>query len=360
MKRCPYDDSHGPFDDSMQTCPYDHEPLYLDLAGTRLGDNTEIKYRIGGGGMAHVYYADHRIGTALVPRAVKVMNEEVSRSPGAIKKFEKEAGNQALVKHVNNVEVYDFGFIPHYNLYYISMEYAHGADLQKIMYKKDERSGQIIRRPIPPQKCLQIIEQIAAGVDKAHSRGVLHLDLKPSNIIVNGLETANPEVKITDWGISKIKKEDSLPERTKANVVEGSVPYMSPEHYSPEKGLLPQSDVFSLGIILYEMLSCHRPYGDNNTIISQVAKVQNEKFVNLMNVVPPGLRRVLPPSVWNVIRKSLRVEPHMRYPSAGELAQSFREALKIRVKPVGDMYPLILAITIFVCFGIGLLIGWKL
>lgn len=356
MKRCPYDESHGPFDDSVQSCPYDNEQLYLDLSGTRLRDNIEIKYRIGGGGMAHVYYAEHRIGTAIKRRAVKVMNEEVSKSPGAIKRFEKEAGNQALVEHSNNVIVYDFGFIPHYNLYYILMEMAPGADLQKIMYRKDERSGQVIRRPIPPEKCLHIIEQIAAGVDKAHSQGVLHLDLKPSNIIVNGLETNHPEVKITDWGISRIKKEDSLPERTRANVVEGSIPYMSPEHYSPEKGLLPQSDIFSLGVVLYEMLSCHRPYGDNNTIISQVAKVQNEQFINLLNA-DPRLKRILPGPVWNVIRKALRFDPQMRYPSAGALARSFREALKTKSKV--DAFPIILAITIFVCFGIGVLLGMK-
>ena len=267
-------------------------------AGTLLAGRYEIVGRIGAGGMSNVYKAKDQKLNRFV--AVKVLKPEFSADATFVKKFRVEAQSAAGLSHPNIVNVYDVG--EEDGIYYIVMELVQGTTLKHYI----ERKGKLDIREV-----LNISVQIASGMGAAHANRIIHRDIKPQNVIMS----RDGKVKVTDFGIAKAA--DSTTVTTNAA---GSVHYISPEQarggYSDEK-----SDIYSLGITMYEMVTGKVPYDGENNVSVALQHIQG-------NMVPPRqLNPEIPRSVERIIRKCTQKKPDLRYSSAKELIMDLRRAL---------------------------------
>lgn len=267
-------------------------------AGTLLAGRYEIVGRIGAGGMSNVYKAKDQKLNRFV--AVKVLKPEYSADATFVKKFRVEAQSAAGLSHPNIVNVYDVG--EEDGIYYIVMELVQGITLKHYI----ERKGKLDVREV-----LNISVQIASGMGAAHANRIIHRDIKPQNVIMS----RDGKVKVTDFGIAKAA--DSTTVTTNAA---GSVHYISPEQarggYSDEK-----SDIYSLGITMYEMVTGRVPYDGENNVAVALQHIQG-------NMTPPRqLNPDIPRSVERIILKCTQKKPDLRYSSAKELIMDLRRAL---------------------------------
>ena len=267
-------------------------------AGTLLAGRYEIVGRIGAGGMSNVYKAKDQKLNRFV--AVKVLKPEFSADATFVKKFRVEAQSAAGLSHPNIVNVYDVG--EEDGIYYIVMELVQGITLKHYI----ERKGKLDIREV-----LNISVQIASGMGAAHANRIIHRDIKPQNVIMS----RDGKVKVTDFGIAKAA--DSTTVTTNAA---GSVHYISPEQarggYSDEK-----SDIYSLGITMYEMVTGKVPYDGENNVSVALQHIQG-------NMIPPRqLNPDIPRSVERIILKCTQKKPDLRYSSAKELIMDLRRAL---------------------------------
>lgn len=283
-----------------------------DLIGKTLG-RYEILEVIGHGGMATVYKARQTSMNRTV--ALKILPRHLMRDDTYLQRFEREVKIVAQLEHRNIVPVHDYG--EHDNQPFIAMRYMPGGSVREMI-----ETG-----TLDEQTVLDIITQIAPALDYAHSKNVLHRDLKPSNILLDD----NGGAYITDFGIARILgTEDKSATITTQGVV-GTPSYMSPEQ-AQGKPLDSRSDVYSLGIMLFEMMTGRRPFiGDTPYGIA------------IMQVTtPPPLPRTLNPEVTGaveqVILKSLKKHPENRYPTAVQLAESLRLAIE-RPESIHDTQP---------------------
>ena len=266
--------------------------------GTILAGRYEIVGRIGAGGMSNVYKAKDQKLNRFV--AVKVLKPEFSADATFVKKFRVEAQSAAGLSHPNIVNVYDVG--EENGIYYIVMELVQGITLKHYI----ERKGKLDIREV-----LNISVQIASGMGAAHANRIIHRDIKPQNVIMS----RDGKVKVTDFGIAKAA--DSTTVTTNAA---GSVHYISPEQarggYSDEK-----SDIYSLGITIYEMVTGRVPYDGENNVSVALRHIQG-------NMTPPSqLNPDIPRSVERIILKCTQKKPDLRYSSAKELIMDLRRAL---------------------------------
>lgn len=266
--------------------------------GTILAGRYEIVGRIGAGGMSNVYKAKDQKLNRFV--AVKVLKPEFSADATFVKKFRVEAQSAAGLSHPNIVNVYDVG--EENGIYYIVMELVQGITLKHYI----ERKGKLDIREV-----LNISVQIASGMGAAHANRIIHRDIKPQNVIMS----RDGKVKVTDFGIAKAA--DSTTVTTNAA---GSVHYISPEQarggYSDEK-----SDIYSLGITIYEMVTGRVPYDGENNVSVVLQHIQG-------NMTPPSqLNPDIPRSVERIILKCTQKKPDLRYSSAKELIMDLRRAL---------------------------------
>lgn len=266
--------------------------------GTLLAGRYEIIGRIGAGGMSNVYKAKDQKLNRFV--AVKVLKPEFSADATFVKKFRVEAQSAAGLSHPNIVNVYDVG--EENGIYYIVMELVQGITLKHYI----ERKGKLDIREV-----LNISVQIASGMGAAHANRIIHRDIKPQNVIMS----RDGKVKVTDFGIAKAA--DSTTVTTNAA---GSVHYISPEQarggYSDEK-----SDIYSLGITMYEMVTGQVPYDGENNVSVALQHIQG-------NMTPPSqLNPDIPRSVERIILKCTQKKPDLRYSSAKELIMDLRRAL---------------------------------
>ena len=266
--------------------------------GTILAGRYEIVGRIGAGGMSNVYKAKDQKLNRFV--AVKVLKPEFSADATFVKKFRVEAQSAAGLSHPNIVNVYDVG--EENGIYYIVMELVQGITLKHYI----ERKGKLDIREV-----LNISVQIASGMGAAHANRIIHRDIKPQNVIMS----RDGKVKVTDFGIAKAA--DSTTVTTNAA---GSVHYISPEQarggYSDEK-----SDIYSLGITIYEMVTGRVPYDGENNVSVALQHIQG-------NMTPPSqLNPDIPRSVERIILKCTQKKPDLRYSSAKELIMDLRRAL---------------------------------
>ncbi len=267
-------------------------------SGTTLADRYEIVGRIGAGGMSNVYKAkDLKLNRYV---AVKVLKPEFSTDATFVKKFRVEAQSAAGLSHPNIVNVYDVG--EENGIYYIVMELVQGITLKHYI----ERKGKLDIREV-----LNISVQIASGMGAAHANRIIHRDIKPQNVIMS----RDGKVKVTDFGIAKAA--DSTTVTTNAA---GSVHYISPEQarggYSDEK-----SDIYSLGITMYEMVTGQVPYDGENNVAVALQHIQG-------NMTPPSrINPDIPRSVEQIILKCTQRKPDLRYNSAKELIMDLRRAL---------------------------------
>src|SRR5690625_675033 len=213
--------------------------------GQRIDGRYKILRLIGTGGMANVYLARDLILDRDV--AVKVMRYDFRNDQSSIQRFNREALATTELVHSNVVNIYDVG--EENENPYIVMEYVEGADLKQYISNN---------YPIPYKKAIDIMDQILAGVAYAHDHGIIHRDLKPQNILID----ANENVKISDFGIAVAISQNSI---TQTNTLLGSVHYLSPEQARGSMASK-QSDIYSLGIILYELLAGTVPFDGESAV----------------------------------------------------------------------------------------------
>lgn len=266
--------------------------------GVFINDRYEIIDKVGSGGMADVYKAkDHRLNRFI---AVKVLKAEFSNDTKFVEKFRAEAQSAAGLSHPNVVNVYDVG--DEDGMYYIVMELVEGITLKSFI----ERKGKL-----DVKEAVGIAIQIAQGMEAAHSNHIVHRDIKPQNIIIS----REGKVKVTDFGIAKAITSDTVT----SNAM-GSVHYLSPEQarggFSDEK-----SDIYSLGVTMYEMLTGRVPFIGENTVAVALCHLQ-EDAVPIRDLEPS-----VPISLDRIVQKCMQKKPEYRYLTASALIMDLKRSL---------------------------------
>ena len=266
--------------------------------GMMIGDRYEILEKIGTGGMSDVYKAKcHKLNRFV---AVKVLKQEFSENANFVSKFRIEAQAAAGLMHPNIVNVYDVG--EENGIYYIVMELVEGITLKKYIEKKARLSY---------KEAVSIAIQVSMGIEAAHNNHIIHRDIKPQNIIIS----KDGKVKVTDFGIAKAATSNTIT----SNVM-GSVHYTSPEQarggYSDEK-----SDIYSLGVTLFEMLTGRVPFNGETTVAIAIKHIQ-EEMPSPKEFVPE-----IPASVESIVLKCCQKSPDRRYQRVADLIVDLKQSL---------------------------------
>ena len=266
--------------------------------GMVIGDRYEILESIGAGGMSDVYKAKDRKLNRFV--ALKVLKKEFSENKDFVSKFRTEAQAAAGLEHQNIVNVYDVG--EEDGIYYIVMELVEGITLKRYIEKKQRLSV---------KESVSIAIQISMGLEAAHNNGIVHRDIKPQNIMIS----KDGKVKVTDFGIAKATSSNTIT----SNVM-GSVHYASPEQarggFSDAK-----SDIYSLGITLFEMLTGRVPFNGETAVAIAIMQIQNE-MPSPRKYVPE-----IPVSVEQIVLKCCQKSPDRRYQKMSELVEDLKKSL---------------------------------
>lgn len=272
----------------------------MSLVGRVFSDRYEILESIARGGMAEVFLAHDRSLNRRV--AVKALFPEYAREPSFVERFRREAQAAANLTHPNVVGIYDWG--QESGTYFIIMEYVEGRSLRDLMYSAGT---------LDPDAALRIAADIAAALDGAHRKGVVHRDIKPGNVLV----TARGEVKVADFGIARAGTSDAL---TQAGSVMGTATYFSPEQ-AQGLDVDARSDLYALGVVLYEMLTGVVPFAAESPV-SVAYKHVREEAMPITERNPK-----LSAAMQTVVARAMAKDPNNRYQSANE----FREDL-LRVR----------------------------
>ena len=247
--------------------------------GMFLGNRYEIISKIGSGGMADVYKAKcHKLNRFV---AIKVLKPEFSQDQSFVSKFRMEAQSAACLSHPNIVNIYDVG--EENGIYYIVMELIEGITLKKYIER---------RKKLEIRESIEVAMQVARGLEAAHAEHIIHRDIKPQNIMIS----KDGKVKVTDFGIARAASSQTISSNTM-----GSVHYISPEQarggYCDER-----SDIYSLGITLYEMLTGRVPFEGDSTVAVALQHIQGE-------MVPPRqYEQLIPISLERIIMKCTQEE----------------------------------------------------
>lgn len=271
------------------------------LIGKRLNGRYKILKVIGGGGMANVYLARDMILDRDV--AIKVLRFDFSNDEEFIKRFRREAQSATSLAHPNIVSIYDVG--EEDEIYFIVMEYVEGKTLKQYIQQY---------APLHPREALNIMEQIVSAIAHAHENHIVHRDIKPHNILID----PHGNVKVTDFGIAMALSSTTI---TQTNSVLGSVHYLSPEQ--ARGGMAnKKSDIYSLGIVLFELLTGRLPFDGESAISIALKHLQSET---------PSAKRwnaTVPQSVENIILKAMAKDTFHRYESAEEMEEDITTALR--------------------------------
>ncbi|HEX2882925.1 MAG TPA: protein kinase [Polyangiaceae bacterium] len=222
------------------------------MIGQVIGGRFRIKRVLGEGGMGIVYEAEQQMGSTIRKVAVKTLHKQLSTDPSVAARFHRECGTVAGLEHPNTVKVYDFGTTPDGHLY-IAMEFLQGDPLNVVIEKG---------APLEPTRVINIVRQIAGSLDEAHQQGIIHRDLKPENVVLISRAGEKDVVKLLDFGIAaRTESADAAKEAklTQQGMVLGTPPYMSPEQFTG-KALDKRSDIYSLGVMTYEMVTGQLPF----------------------------------------------------------------------------------------------------
>ncbi len=275
-------------------------------AGT-LSGRYETSQRLGSGGMSNVYMATDRILERTV--AVKILAEHLSDDERFVARFKREALAVAKLIHPNIVQVYDTGVDD--GRHYIVMEYVDGRSGAQIL----QRQG-----PVEPETAAEIGIQACAGLDYAHRRGIIHRDVKPGNLMVVGGPVGGGEmtVKLTDFGIARAIEQTRI---TQVGSVVGTAAYLSPEQVRGEEAT-PATDVYALGVVLYQFLTGRLPY-EGSTLAELAVRQQNETPLS-----PSTYNDEVPETLGAAVLRALEGDPNRRYASADELSNGLRMGLE--------------------------------
>ena len=309
MKRCPL--CTQTFDDRYTVCPSDQTELVADTGDPMLGRLLDNRYRmtkkIGEGGMGSIYKAVHtEMGRTC---AIKLLAPITSGREEALARFKREAKMASRIDNPHAITIYDFGEAEN-GLLFLAMEFIDGRPLSGIIAD---------HRMLPVDRAAHITYQVAEALSAAHALGIVHRDLKPDNVMITRKGKDSDYVKVLDFGIAKSVADDSADNLTKTGFVLGTPVYMSPEQLLGEN-LDGRSDIYSLAIIVYEMLSGKLPFvGDN----------QQAVMMKRITGLPVPLRAVAPQvseAVERVVMQGLAREPGERVDDAKEFAEALLTA----------------------------------
>lgn len=272
------------------------------MIDTVLANRYRIQAKIGEGGMAVVYRALDVVLRRIV--AIKVLRAQYAGDPEFVDRFRREAQAAASLSHPNVVNIFDVG--QDADVHYIVLEYVQGRNLKEIVREQGQ---------LPPRRAAQIARSVARALEAAHARGLVHRDIKPHNILI----TVEGRVKVADFGLARAASAATL---TATGMVIGSVHYFSPEQARGD-AVGPASDIYSLGVVLYEMLTGAVPFRGDSPIAVALKHLQEEP-------VPPRQRNdAVPEWLEGVVLRALAKKPADRFPSAAAMA----EALEWRTEP---------------------------
>ena len=332
MKACPV--CGNEYSNTSTLCPIDGAGLQTtedSHIGEILAEKYLIEELIKTGGMGSVYRGKHVLMDKRV--AIKVLRPSLAVDDAVVARFSREAKAASRISHPHAVNVTDFGESEN-GVVFLVMEYLDGRTLKQVI--KDEGAMSL-------ERTTEVVRQVAGALDAAHEQGVIHRDLKSDNIMLsqtNGGEWA----KVLDFGIAKIQQPEGARDIdiTAANLVIGTPQYMSPEQCSQSGPIDARSDVYSFGIIIYEMLAGRVPFTGESPTVIMMKQVQDE---------PPSIseaRPDLPAAVAQLISRALAKEPNDRFQSAGELskalAEAFESASAVAGAPVTVANPPVLAV----------------
>lgn len=305
MKKCPK--CGVEYSDQTTLCPTDGEALEKEgdsLLGTTLAGKYRIDERLNEGGMGTVYRGTHVLMDKTV--AIKVLRPSLAADEKIVARFSREARAASKISHPNALSVTDFGEDESGHVFLV-MEFLSGRTLKQLI--RDEG-------PLPLPRVVDITRQIGDALNAAHQQGVVHRDLKSDNIML--VDTmAGDHAKVLDFGIAKINEPDGVVDTnlTAPNLVIGTPQYMSPEQCSQDSEIDARSDIYSLGVILYEMLVGHVPFsGDSPTMVM---------MKHLQDPVPSVLeeRNDVPAPVGRVVARAMAKIPSNRYQNVAELVE---------------------------------------
>lgn len=271
------------------------------MANNMIANRYEVFKHIGQGGMADVFLAMDTILNREV--AIKILRSELCTDPVSVVRFEREAQAATTLSHPNIVEIYDVGEYKGHR--YIVMEYVPGRTLKQVI-----RS----RGSLEPDEAIDIEKQLVSAVSEAHHKGIIHRDIKPQNIIVK----SDGSIKILDFGIAIAKGNIQV---TQANNVMGSVHYLAPE-LAKGKPASVQSDIYALGIVLFEMLSGDVPFKADSAV--QVALMQMRNEMPSIRTINPSI----PQSIENIITRATAKDPSKRYSSCVDMLDDLRTCFR--------------------------------
>lgn len=312
------------FSNDVLVCPADQTPLQADatiadvpidpLLGQIFDEKYRLEARLGGGGMGTVYRATHLLIDR--PVALKVLSQRFVGDETAQQRFRREARAAGRMQHPNAVSVTDFGATADGYLY-IVMELLEGQTLRDVLMREG---------PFDVARAVSIMLQTCAAVAAAHDAGLIHRDLKPANILIAKHPDTPAIVKVLDFGVAKFAVEeqadDDYQTLTQVGALIGTPRYMSPEQCSGSGPVTPASDVYSLGIILYEMLSGAPPFNAETPLAIVFRQVSEP---------PPPLPASVPEKLRAIVERALAKDPTKRFPNAEE----FREELLSAAEALG-------------------------
>ncbi|HEV8550520.1 MAG TPA: serine/threonine-protein kinase [Polyangiaceae bacterium] len=276
------------------------------LVGQLIGGRYRVTGVLGEGGMGKVYVGEQQMGSTVRKVAIKTLHSHLSKDPSVLQRFHRECGTVAQLEHPNTIKFFDFGATQDGTLY-IAMEFVAGKPLSDVLTQQG---------PLAPERVVKIMRQVCGALDEAHLQGIIHRDLKPDNIVLTDRAGETDFVKVLDFGIAArresgdAQKEQKL---TQQGMVLGTPPYMSPEQFTG-KALDTRSDIYSLGVMSYEMLTGKLPFEADTPWqwATQHMSVQPTPF----EVSAPA--RDLPAGMRQAVMKALSKDREQRQASARE------------------------------------------
>ena len=329
MKRCPlcgedysdttrfcvrdgHDFASAPLEAPTEKFPVVRDAPTDPLIGRELAGRYRVIKKIGQGGMGTVYKGEHIKMNR--PTAIKVLSPDLARNAEFVARFEREAAMAARISHPNAVNIYDFGEAED-GIVYLAMEFLEGEPLSAIITREGA---------LPLDRAVRMARQAAEALHAAHRLGIIHRDFKPDNVIMCRKQDQADWVEVLDFGIAKeIAIDTEKQALTKTGFVLGTPQYMSPEQVKGEP-LDPRSDLYSLAIVSYEMLTGALPFGGDSPQSQMVKRILEPPIP--MRQARPQLW--LPPAVEQVIMRGLALAPQHRFSTTTEFAAALEQAAR--------------------------------
>lgn len=312
MKKCPA--CARTYETTNTLCPVDGavlEKMTDELIGQTLAGKYRIEEYINAGGMASVYRATHLLMEKRV--AIKILHSSLAADGTIVERFKREARAASRISHPHALTVTDFGETEN-GIVYLVMEFLDGRTLKQVIHDES---------PLPLARIANITKQTCGALDAAHAENVVHRDLKSDNIMLIAFGGIQDFVKVLDFGIAKIQEPIGLNTAlTLPNIVIGTPGYMSPEQCQQSPDIDFRSDIYSFGVILYEMLTGQVPFSGDSPTATMMKHIQ-ESAPSVLDKRPD-----FAPAVAQVVAKALEKNPEDRFQSAGALAVAFDEATK--------------------------------